>query len=108
MDLLITNVTGGLIVCIQVISIILITLGVFTTLYNLTIKTVFGRDWNYYIQTRLVLSRFLLLALEFQIAGDILETVLKPGWEEFGQLAATIVIRSVLSYVLILETKSQT
>ena len=107
MDAAISEITNFLIRCIAVISIVLIIAGVLTTLYTLTIKTITTRSWDSYAQSRLVLSRFLLLALEFQIAADILETVLKPGWEEFGQLAATIVIRSVLSYVLILETKSQ-
>jgi uncharacterized membrane protein len=108
MDQFISNITDKLILVIELISIILILFGVITTTYCLVVKTAISRNWDYYAQSRLILSRFLLLALEFQIAADILETVLKPGWEEFGQLAATIIIRSVLSYVLILETKSQT
>ncbi|MFI4955181.1 MAG: DUF1622 domain-containing protein, partial [Gammaproteobacteria bacterium] len=76
-------------------------------LYILVIKTWFHKE-DYYAQARLELSRYLLLALEFQIAADILLTVLKPSWEEFGQLAATIAVRSILSYILILETKSNT
>lgn len=96
------------ILLIEIISIVLILLGVMVTAYNLVVKTAIARNWGYYAQARLTLSRFLLLALEFQIAGDILTTVLKPEWVEFAQLAATIGIRSVLSYVLILETKSQT
>jgi len=107
MDQFISNLTGILILCIEIISIVLITVGVAATLYCLIVKMMLPRNGDYYNESRRILSQFLLLALEFQIAADILETVLKPGWEEFGQLAATIIIRSVLSYVLILETKSQ-
>ena len=93
---------------INVISIILITLGILSALYILLIKTWFSAQTDSYAQARLTLSRFLLLALEFQIAADILLTILKPSWEEFGQLAVTIVVRSLLSYILMLEARSNT
>jgi uncharacterized membrane protein len=108
MEEVIYNLTEKLIFGISIISVVLITVGVLRSLYTLVIKAIVSRQADSYAQTRLELSRYLLLALEFQIAADILETVLKPGWEEFGQLAATIAIRSVLSYILILETKSST
>jgi len=107
MEANINNLIGTFTFAISVISIVLILVGVLITLYNLGIKIFFTKG-DYYAETRLQFSRFLLLALEFQIAADILETVLKPDWEEFAKLAATIAIRSVLSYILILETKSQT
>lgn len=108
MDILISDITNSMTTFIEVLSILLIVVGVFATLYNLVRNTLFSPTPNAYAQSRLVLSRFLLLALEFQIAADILETVLKPSWEDFGKLAATIFVRSILSYILILETKSQT
>lgn len=49
---------------------------------------------------RLRLSRWLVLALEFQVAADILKTAVAPTWDEIGQLAAVIVLRTVLNFFL--------
>jgi uncharacterized membrane protein len=49
---------------------------------------------------RLHLGRWLALALEFEIAADILRTAIAPTWNEIGQLAAIVVLRTVLNYFL--------
>jgi uncharacterized membrane protein len=49
---------------------------------------------------RLHLGRWLALAIEFELAADILRTAMTPTWNEIGQLAAIIVIRTVLNYFL--------
>ena len=49
---------------------------------------------------RFNLSRYLALALEFQLAGDILETAIAPEWSKIGQLAAIAAIRTGLNYFL--------
>jgi uncharacterized membrane protein len=46
------------------------------------------------------LARWLVLALEFMLAADIVRTVIQPEWTELGQLAATAVIRTFLNYFL--------
>jgi uncharacterized membrane protein len=45
-------------------------------------------------------SRYLSLALEFQLASDILSTAVAPSWDEIGKLGATAVIRTTLNYFL--------
>jgi uncharacterized membrane protein len=50
--------------------------------------------------TRLRLGRWLVLALEFQVAADILRTAATPTWTDLGQLAVIIVLRTGLNYVL--------
>lgn len=52
---------------------------------------------------RLSLARYLALALEFQLAADILATAISPGWEQIGQLGAIAVIRTALNYFLMRE-----
>jgi uncharacterized membrane protein len=52
---------------------------------------------------RLNLGRWLALALEFELAADILRTAIAPTWNEIGQLAAIIVIRTALNFFLQLE-----
>lgn len=49
---------------------------------------------------RLRLGRWLALALEFELAADILRTAIAPTWNEIGQLAAIVVLRTVLNYFL--------
>ncbi|MBH5334540.1 DUF1622 domain-containing protein [Streptomyces pactum] len=49
---------------------------------------------------RLGLGRFLVLGLEFQLAGDVLRTAVAPSFTEIGQLAAIAAIRTALNYFL--------
>lgn len=51
-------------------------------------------------QVRLRLGRWLALALEFELAADILRTAIAPTWNELGQLAAIIVLRTLLNFFL--------
>ncbi|WP_327732805.1 DUF1622 domain-containing protein [Streptomyces nojiriensis] len=52
---------------------------------------------------RLSLGRFLVLGLEFQLAGDVLRTAVAPGFTEIGQLEAVAAIRTVLNFFLTRE-----
>jgi uncharacterized membrane protein len=45
-------------------------------------------------------ARWLVAGLTFQLAADILETAVAPGWEDIGRLAAIAVIRTFLDYFL--------
>lgn len=49
---------------------------------------------------RLTLGRWLAVALEFELAADILRTAITPSWNDIGQLAAIVVLRTVLNYFL--------
>ena len=54
---------------------------------------------------RLKLGSYLVLALEFFIAGDIIRTIITPTWEGMGILGAIVVIRTILSYFLTKDIK---
>ena len=43
---------------------------------------------------------WLLLGLEFELAADIIGTVISPTWADLGELAAIAVIRTFLNYFL--------
>ena len=45
-------------------------------------------------------ATWILLALEFALAADILRTAVAPTWDEIGQLAAIVVLRTLLNYFL--------
>ncbi len=54
---------------------------------------------------RIKLGSYLVLALEFFIAGDIIKTIITPTWEGLGILGAIVVIRTILSYFLTKDLK---
>jgi uncharacterized membrane protein len=43
---------------------------------------------------------WLLLGLEFELAADVVRSVISPSWTEIGQLGAIAVIRTFLNYFL--------
>ena len=45
-------------------------------------------------------ANWLIVALTFQLAADIVETTISPSWDDIGKLAAVAVIRTFLSYFL--------
>jgi uncharacterized membrane protein len=52
---------------------------------------------------RVEFGRYITFALEFLIAKDIIETLFTPEWEDVGQLAALVVIRTIIGLFLMYE-----
>jgi uncharacterized membrane protein len=65
----------------------------------------FRQDYKAMTESRTHLGHTLSVALEFLIAADILKTAIAPTWEDIGQLAAIVGIRTVLNYFLSKELK---
>jgi len=57
--------------------------------------------------SRFQLSRYLTLALEFQLSSDVLGTAIAPSWTAIGKLAAIGAIRTALNYVLTREIEEE-
>ena len=45
-------------------------------------------------------AAWILLALEFALASDLIDTVIAPSWEDIGQLGAIAAIRIALGFFL--------
>ena len=58
-------------------------------------------------KVRLKLSRSLAMALEFQLAADVLATTTEPSWDQLGRLGAIAVIRTFLNYFLAREIDAE-
>ncbi len=56
---------------------------------------------------RSVLGYYLLLGLEFLIAADIIDTLMKPSAQDLIVLGAIVLIRTVISFSLNAELKSE-
>ncbi len=86
---------------LETISVLLVAIGgaeaSFRTLWPvLTGRTSHGSRRDAWLS----LARWLLLALEFMLAADIVRSTIAPSWTEIGQLAAVAVIRTFLNYFL--------
>jgi uncharacterized membrane protein len=60
-----------------------------------------------FVPIRLAFARYLTLALELQLAADVLSTSVAPTWDRIGKLAAIAVIRTALNYFLGKELKDE-
>ena len=56
---------------------------------------------------RHLLGYYLLLGLEFLIAADIIDTLMKPSTQDLLVLGAIILIRTVISYSLNAELRAE-
>lgn len=45
-------------------------------------------------------ARWLVAGMTFQLAADVIETTITPGWEDIGRMAAIAAIRTFLSFFL--------
>lgn len=45
-------------------------------------------------------ATWILLALEFTLAADVVRTAVAPSWDDIGKLGAIAAIRTVLSFFL--------
>jgi len=86
----------------------LITLwGIVISLFAFLKKEIFNRREAIQLNEaiRLKLGSYLVLALEFFIAGDIVKTIITPTWQSLGILGVIVVIRTILSYFLTKDLK---
>jgi uncharacterized membrane protein len=65
----------------------------------------FRRDVVELMESRLKLGFSLSLGLGFLVAADIVKTAVAPTWDEIGQLAAIVAIRTVINYFLTRDMK---
>ncbi len=56
---------------------------------------------------RLSLGRWLAVALELELAADILNTAVTPSWSDIGKLAAIAALRTALNFFLEREIRDE-
>lgn len=84
----------------------LVTLGVCVAIAHLT-RALVSREAAAFTSTRLILARYLALALEFELGADILGTAVSPSWDQIGKLGAVAIIRTGLNFFLSMEMKGE-
>ncbi|MCP9235729.1 DUF1622 domain-containing protein [Lewinella sp. JB7] len=91
---------------VELCGVLVIAWGVAISLW-LYASRIFTRREQDFVALRLALARYLIVALEFQLAADIISTAIAPGWDQIGKLAAIATIRTVLNYFLEKEIDSE-
>lgn len=81
----------------EMMSVLCILIGLLRTFYVIVF---YGRKSYASVRVRLCLGGWLAVALEFQLASDILATTVRPTMDELIKLAIIAVIRTFLNYFL--------
>ncbi|MFC2161177.1 DUF1622 domain-containing protein [Acidobacteriota bacterium] len=88
------------------IAAILILIGAFQAVFIYLKRAVIGKsDLKEITAGRLKLGQSLSIGLGFLIGADILKSAISPGWEEIGKLAAIVVIRAAVNFLLTWEMR---
>ncbi len=93
---LVVEATGALVIAV----------GAIMAIYGFGLTLVLQQPESY-VDVRLTLARYLALAIEFELAADILSTAIAPSWDQIGKLGAIVVIRTGLNYFLMREMKEE-
>lgn len=101
--------------CLHLLSIVILVWGVLVSSKDFFVSR-FARmdkqtDMKKLTSTKNVLGGYVLLSLEILIAADIIDSIVKPTFEDILRLAAIVAIRTVISYFLnkeISEFEAQT
>lgn len=92
-------------VAIDVFGVVIIVAGIIWATSGFLRAT---RQPNGYDQYRVRVGRTLLLGLEVLVAADIVKTIaLEPSFESLGVLAGLVLVRTFLSWTLVLEIEGR-
>ncbi|HEY5849782.1 MAG TPA: DUF1622 domain-containing protein [Lysobacter sp.] len=95
------RITEPVVVIIDFIALLIIVAGTLQAVVGV-IRLLSSRIQDNHQRRRIWMdySRWLVAALTFQLAADILESSTTPDWDGIGRLAAVAVIRTFLNYFL--------
>jgi len=101
------NVINSTTFALNIIGALITIWGIVISLFEFLKKEISRRKESIQLNEaiRIKLGSYLVLALEFFIAGDIVKTIITPTWESLGILGAIVVIRTILSYFLTKDLK---
>jgi len=91
---------------VEALGALVIAAGVVLVVLALVRHLVIERGGSF-VPIRLRFARYLTLALELQLAADVLSTSVAPTWDRIGKLAAIAVIRTALNYFLSKELQAE-
>jgi len=84
----------------NMLAILAIAIGCIQGGIGLSYLLLFGGSEDRLRPVWLAFGRWLVAALTFQLAADIVETTLAPDWDDIGKLGVIAAIRTALNYFL--------
>src|SRR6476661_1029577 len=102
----VVNLVSWLKLLVELTGAVIIAIGICLAFAGF-VRVLISNEPQDYNKVRLLLARYLALALEFQLGADILSTAISPSWDQIGKLGAIAVIRTALNYFLSVEMKEE-
>jgi uncharacterized membrane protein len=96
----------GVSLILEIISVLCIVIGLITAIL-LAFKLMKETKTPFHTRVRSKFGGWLALALEFQLASDIVKTTVSPTYENLIIVGAVAVIRTFLNYFLSRELKEE-
>jgi uncharacterized membrane protein len=104
MEELMKILCGSVVHVFHLMAILVLVIGIVKAMFIYVKDAVFGAYSAVAIrESRLELGHSFSLGLGFLIGGSILNTTIAPTWNDIGQLASIIAIRTILNYFLLHE-----
>ena len=100
MEGILQTIVGYLIIIIESCGAIVIFIGAIKAIIGYVRRCVLNKESTDISTIRLQLGQSMVMALEFQVAADILKTGISPTWQDILLLAAIIALRTILNYLL--------
>jgi uncharacterized membrane protein len=98
----------AVVLVLEIISVICIVIGIAVSVMQIIKrKTGKAETTPLYINVRIKFGGWLALALEYQLAADIVGTTIAPTYEHLIRLGAIALIRTFLNYFLNREVKEE-
>jgi len=101
------EVAGAVALTIEASVVLIVAIGAGEALFK-TVKLVVGGNLSNEGRREIWLrfAIWILLALEFALAGDIIRTAIAPTWDDVGKLGAIAAIRTGLNWFLAKDIES--
>lgn len=100
LDGIISNLFEYVISIVELCSVVVIFAGVARAIYGFFRCCIGSHGSQSVAKVRLNLGQTMVVALEFQVAADILKTGIAPNWNDILLLGATIGLRTLLNTLL--------
>jgi uncharacterized membrane protein len=95
-----SNGAGAIALLIEAIAVLTIALGSLRAAYHLLLSLFAQTTLKDRKRIWVNYATWLLLGLEFELAADVIRSVVAPTWADIGQLAAIATIRTLLNFFL--------
>ena len=108
MEEIVKNISGVIATCSEFAAVVAIVIGATQAIVSAFTTLIRSRALVAPLAVFRGFAGWLVLALEFLLAADILRTAISPTWNDIGQLAAIAAIRTFLNYSLSHDLRSST